>query len=917
MKFSFFAFSFLLVVVLFSLTQSAPVLDKTKKDSKVVEAAEKTKFENAPSQNLKRKQFGDLPNPSDLTDVFPLPFNEGFPVGQDAIDYFESSCSSCTNIIDVILSATEVLDSPDFLQIPFKAICSAYLVFNGFDDSSEICQGLFDLYVPAIFTSVKNTSLDTAGICHRFNYCVNYMSTDPSSRRRRSEALTQKYGARIQEAAKARNVAAQTEIFQQMLQDSIQQFVRESRHDKESLNYKIQPLYFDENAHVNPNSISSITDLFKEKPLLDSLNEVKAKARQVKTKFQNAFHRHSSRLSSSRRQITNNSTNSGVVRILQLTDIHLDPYYAPGSEDECGTFLCCRASYGPGNAGQFGDYQCDLPLVTLQGLFSYVQTNFINSSSNLNIDYAIWTGDNPAHDIWNTTLASTQLSTTMIKDLFLQYLPNTKVLPTFGNHDGFPHNLYYQPTDSNVVDFLATTWSQWLSNDSLALVRQAGYYSELIGPGLRVLSLNTQFGYSLNFYVLLNEQVPAAENQWNYTRTILQQARQNNEKVIIVGHIPPGGTDAIPTYGSVYSTIISEYSDVVVLQVFGHTHFDQFIVVHSVGSPQSINPVGYPAGVAFIAPSVTPYVNINPSFRIYTLNSTTFEFIDYENYYFNLTLANLMAANVSFPTPEYLSSVASTVWTKLYSLRDAYNITLTSSPSLPSSPSSPSSPSLSPSPSSSPSSSPNSTEPNNNSTTSNNNTAIVAPTIAVALNELSIRLLNDTALASKYVTLQFAASAPRECTIESGCTKAAFCFTSCSTVTRYASCLGGFFDPRNVTTTPPSNSSSSISSSISTGVTPSSATPAPSPVSFVSSTANEKPSLKDGVLKRNSKQGRRFANLRNVLNAKAKLGGVGQEGNEKVKSKKDVSSTGNGNKSGNAKTRTKYYIPLNYFKSKC
>ena len=45
-------------------------------------------------------------------------------------------------------------------------------------------------------------------------------------------------------------------------------------------------------------------------------------------------------------------------------------------------------------------------------------------------------------------------------------------------------------------------------------------------------------------------------------------------------------------------------------------------------------------GVALIAPSVTPYGHINPSFRVFTMDTDSKELLGYEQYYLNLTLAN-------------------------------------------------------------------------------------------------------------------------------------------------------------------------------------------------------------------------------------------------------------------------------------
>ena len=45
-------------------------------------------------------------------------------------------------------------------------------------------------------------------------------------------------------------------------------------------------------------------------------------------------------------------------------------------------------------------------------------------------------------------------------------------------------------------------------------------------------------------------------------------------------------------------------------------------------------------GVALIAPSVTPYGHMNPSFRLFTMDADTYQLLDYQQYHLNLTKAN-------------------------------------------------------------------------------------------------------------------------------------------------------------------------------------------------------------------------------------------------------------------------------------
>ena len=62
---------------------------------------------------------------------------------------------------------------------------------------------------------------------------------------------------------------------------------------------------------------------------------------------------------------------SELIKIAMITDFHLDWDYTPGAMSVgCGNVLCCRIDSGPGTkpentAGKWGDFACDVPIITL------------------------------------------------------------------------------------------------------------------------------------------------------------------------------------------------------------------------------------------------------------------------------------------------------------------------------------------------------------------------------------------------------------------------------------------------------------------------------------------------------------------------------------------------------------------------
>ncbi|KAK7478652.1 hypothetical protein BaRGS_00030115 [Batillaria attramentaria] len=268
------------------------------------------------------------------------------------------------------------------------------------------------------------------------------------------------------------------------------------------------------------------------------------------------------------------------LRVLHLTDIHLDSSYVPGSKADCGEPLCCRANDGkpdPGNsgAGQYGDYRdCDTPLWTLELLFSHLQ------AKQDEFDYILWTGDLPAHDIWNQTHSSQTELLQMLSTMLVKYFPNKPIFPSLGNHESAPVNSFPprfvkgSQSISWLYDALADSWKAWLPEETMTTIRQGAYYTVSPYPGLRIVSINMNTCNNENWWLLLNMTDPYGQLAWLIQ--VLQKAEDNKEKVHIVGHIPPGITDCLKAWSHNYYKIVDRYESTITGQFFGHTHKDHY-----------------------------------------------------------------------------------------------------------------------------------------------------------------------------------------------------------------------------------------------------------------------------------------------------------------------------------------------------
>ncbi|XP_077403403.1 sphingomyelin phosphodiesterase [Vanacampus margaritifer] len=351
-------------------------------------------------------------------------------------------------------------------------------------------------------------------------------------------------------------------------------------------------------------------------------------------------------------------------RVLFLTDIHWDIEYAAGSAADCKEPLCCRNDSGTlkwrrREAGYWGTYsKCDLPLRTVENLLE-------NVARAGPWDWIYWTGDIPAHNVWSQTRKQQLSALTVITRLIQKHLgPNVTVYPAIGNHESTPVNSFPPPfvhgnrSSAWLYDTMADEWSKWLPELALKSLRYGGFYAVQIQPGLRLVSLNMNFCARENFWLMVNSTDPANQLQWLVH--VLQASEDEGEKVHIIGHIPPGL--CLGSWSWNYYHIVNRYENTITGQFFGHTHYDEFQMFYDGET------LTRPLGVAFISPSVTTYINLNPGYRVYYVDGnyqgSSRLVLDHETYILNLTDAN-HKSGAPQKNPK---------WTLLYRATEAYGL---------------------------------------------------------------------------------------------------------------------------------------------------------------------------------------------------------------------------------------------------
>ncbi|XP_068844634.1 sphingomyelin phosphodiesterase isoform X2 [Capricornis sumatraensis] len=306
---------------------------------------------------------------------------------------------------------------------------------------------------------------------------------------------------------------------------------------------------------------------------------------------------------------------SPVSRVLFLTDLHWDHDYLEGTDPNCENPLCCRQDSGPPpasqpGAGYWGEYsKCDLPLRTLESLLSGLGPAGP-------FDMVYWTGDIPAHNVWQQSRQDQLRALTTVTALVKKFLGPVPVYPAVGNHESTPVNGFPPPfikgnqSSHWLYEAMAEAWQPWLPAEALRTLR--------------------------------------------YLRPTETQG--GRRKVHIIGHIPPG--HCLKSWSWNYYRIVERYENTLAGQFFGHTHVDEFEVFYDEET------LSRPLSVAFLAPSATTYIGLNPGYRVYQIDGnysgSSHVVLDHETYILNLTEANEPGA-----TPH---------WHLLYRARETYGL---------------------------------------------------------------------------------------------------------------------------------------------------------------------------------------------------------------------------------------------------
>lgn len=191
---------------------------------------------------------------------------------------------------------------------------------------------------------------------------------------------------------------------------------------------------------------------------------------------------------------------------LKITDIHPDPYYKAYSSTE--ELAACHR--GSGSAGAYGaeTSDCDTPLALVNATFKWIDENIKDD-----IDFVVWTGDSARHDNdENIPRTPKQIieQNRLIVSKFIEVFGKPDniddpdptndfiipIVPTFGNNDIMPHNIFMSGPNEWTLSYL-DVWRNFIPEAQRHQFQTGGWFSvEVIPDRLQVISINSMSVHS-------------------------------------------------------------------------------------------------------------------------------------------------------------------------------------------------------------------------------------------------------------------------------------------------------------------------------------------------------------------------------------------------------------------------------------
>ncbi|CEP63693.1 endopolyphosphatase LALA0_S09e00386g [Lachancea lanzarotensis] len=286
-------------------------------------------------------------------------------------------------------------------------------------------------------------------------------------------------------------------------------------------------------------------------------------------------------------RLADGKTKSLKGRFLHITDIHPDPFYKSGTSAE---EVCHRGKPKDASdtATRFGVAMngCDSSMDLMNYTLDWVEKNLRDK-----IDFVVWTGDNIRHDNdrrfprtesqifdLNAKVASKFEDMFRNKDSINPRDFDVTVIPSLGNNDVFPHNLFSLGPTLQTRE-LNSMWSNFIPQEQQrSFDRGTSYFVEVIPGKLAVLSIETLYLYKANPLVdTCDSKKEPGYQLLLWLGYVLEELRSRNMKVWLSGHVPPLPKNYDGNCFHKFTLWTNEYRDIIIGGLYGHMNIDHFI----------------------------------------------------------------------------------------------------------------------------------------------------------------------------------------------------------------------------------------------------------------------------------------------------------------------------------------------------
>ncbi|KAG3109914.1 hypothetical protein PI124_g11105 [Phytophthora idaei] len=276
-------------------------------------------------------------------------------------------------------------------------------------------------------------------------------------------------------------------------------------------------------------------------------------------------------------------------------------------------------------------------------------------------DFFLYTGDHVVHgELSDEYLAEAveENVETMAKYYSTESNDTTlDITAIIGNADTSPDytmNVTDPETEENpMIALISGAWNNTMSKSNLDWFNHRGYLAYALDENLIVITLNT-LPYSPN-HLPDTSTLPDPFKQFEWLNASLSELRGAGKMAYIVGHIPPiidsyaGAPMWNETYIKTYKQIVSQYTDIIKAQFFGHVHSIEFRLPLS----SSLSTQFQQSGVTvdddysdsselvplFMTAAISPLFLNNPAFMVWDFDSATYDVLDFTVYGGNISEA--------------------------------------------------------------------------------------------------------------------------------------------------------------------------------------------------------------------------------------------------------------------------------------